>query len=211
LQKLPEFLARFPALRKLEVDQCNFDQFPTVLWEMPHLEDLDLGFEDAHVPNPDFVAGIGKLNRLKHLQLWNYPFEGFPEAMLLPALESLELSFSAKIKAIPPWFGKFSGLKRLSLNWSEALTQLPSEIGELKNLESLDLAYTAIAELPDTFSKLGSLQTLCLPRANFKDEAATLAIFKQLPHLQKIQCSGHPNSEFVNLLRINFPNIQIVQ
>jgi Leucine-rich repeat (LRR) protein len=211
LQKLPQFLARFPALRKLEVDQCNFDQFPNVLWDMPFLDDLDLSFDENRIPTSDFAEGIGKLTRLKHLQLWKYPFETFPEAMLLPMLESMELDFSDKIRAIPPWFGKFSRLKILSFKFCGALRQLPAEIGELKNMEFLDLGYTAIAVLPDTFSKLSSLQRIALPSVNFQDEAATLEIFMALPSLQKIFCCLYPNYAFLDMLRVRMPNVQLIR
>jgi hypothetical protein len=209
LQKLPEFLARFPALRKLEVDQCHFDQFPTVLWGMPFLEDLDLSFDEDRNPTSDFAEGIGKLTRLKHLQLWRYPFETFPEAMLLPTLESLQLDFSDKIRAIPPWFGKFSKLKILSFTFCWGLRQLPAEIGELKNLEILDLGYTAVRALPETLSKLQGLQRLGLPSLQFQDEDATLEILMALPSLQKVFCYLYPNYAFLDMIRVRMPNVQI--
>ncbi|KAL3729268.1 hypothetical protein ACJRO7_026377 [Eucalyptus globulus] len=77
----------------------------------------------------------------------------------MPALEILNLS-RTRIKSLPESLFGLSCLKRLFLTHCEMLSVLPPKIGELQQLELLDMEGTEIMDLPKEVAKLTKLTCL---------------------------------------------------
>jgi hypothetical protein len=76
------------------------------------------------------------------------------------SLQMLELEYQ-KLTELPPEIGKLKDLKYLLLR-KNALTRLPPEIGELKSLEYLDLCLNRLTALPVEIGELRNLWKLDL-------------------------------------------------
>ncbi len=74
---------------------------------------------------------------------------------------SLQVLIAAGLSELPAEIGKLKNLSRLYLN-SNYLTELPDEISQLKNLTVLDLSSNQLTGLPKGFSQLKNLSILDL-------------------------------------------------
>jgi internalin A len=72
----------------------------------------------------------------------------------------LDLSGS-KLTELPAELGQLKNLTTLSLSYNQ-LTELPAELGQLKNLTTLSLSYNQLTELPAELGQLTNLTTLSL-------------------------------------------------
>ncbi|KAF2320177.1 hypothetical protein GH714_025017 [Hevea brasiliensis] len=77
----------------------------------------------------------------------------------MPALQVLNLSRTS-IKSLPESLFKLFNLRRLFLNHCDLITTLSSKVGELKQLEVLDLEGTEIVYLPKEVGQLTNLTCL---------------------------------------------------
>ena len=66
------------------------------------------------------------------------------------------------IESLHPSIGRFRSLKELNLDYTDDLTSLPDEIGNLGSLVKLSLYSSAIISLPPSIGRLGSLKELNL-------------------------------------------------
>lgn len=64
------------------------------------------------------------------------------------------------LKAIPPEIERFKNLIELEISYCWSLSSLPSEIGNLTNLQKLLLIYTGLTSLPSEIGNLINLQEL---------------------------------------------------
>lgn len=106
------------------------------------------------------------------------------------------LSASATAKHLPSALGSFTNLKELNINGLEALKELPAEIGNLTELESIIIdngnGYSMNISLPESIGNLMKLKELNLYGAmdapSFEGKDAELAKVKKLPQaLEKLQ------------------------
>ncbi|EOX96984.1 Uncharacterized protein TCM_006103 [Theobroma cacao] len=81
----------------------------------------------------------------------------------MPLLQILDLSHTS-IKSLPESISSLVNLRELLLKGCELLIRLPSHVGELKNLEKLDLDETQIVDLP---AEIGHLSKLKILRVSF--------------------------------------------
>jgi len=72
-----------------------------------------------------------------------------------------------KLKDLPEPIKKFKHLKHLYLNGNDFVT-LPEWIGEIKNLESLDVSSCDLESIPESFGKLSCLNNLFLSNNYFQ-------------------------------------------
>jgi Leucine-rich repeat (LRR) protein len=82
-------------------------------------------------------------------------------------------------------WSKFINLEYLSFR-NDHLSQLPEEIGKLKNLKVLDLSGNDFKTLPTSFKQLTKLQILYLNNEKNFDLSKNLALIKDLPNLKSI-------------------------
>ena len=101
---------------------------------------------------------------LKDLSLQTNPYlRKIPPSFfeLMPALQTLNLSYT-RINTLPPSIFQLGQLQDFVLRGCELMIQLPHEVGELKNLEVLDLEGTEILELPAEVGNLKKLKNLAV-------------------------------------------------
>lgn len=79
---------------------------------------------------------------------------------------------ACKITNIPPEIGDLKNLTKLELSWNK-LTTLPKEIGELQQLQKLFLYYNPLTELPLEIAKLPNLKVLYLENLELDKEKFT--------------------------------------
>ncbi|KAJ7967960.1 Disease resistance protein [Quillaja saponaria] len=79
----------------------------------------------------------------------------------MPVLHVLDLSYTS-IRSLPKSISKLVALREFLLRGCELFMELPPEIGQLKNLEKLDLDGTQITNLPREIENLTNLKSLAL-------------------------------------------------
>jgi Leucine-rich repeat (LRR) protein len=85
-------------------------------------------------------------------------------------LESLRMRNVGKVSAVPPDLFTLKSLTELDLRENPQFVELPSQIGELVNLELLDLYGNGFKTIPATIGKLSKLRTLDLRNNAFSSE-----------------------------------------
>ncbi len=175
----------------------NFESFwQDALFHKPRKLEL-YGFGIEAIPE-----SIGQLKELRELSIHESNVTMLPEALSeLNQLEELTV-YTADLKEIPAWVGNLTQLKHLRIACGSyhgatdyiipreevALTQVPPEIGRLKQLESLSINYTGITDLPEELAQLEKLRYLDLSRNRLREEPS---ILKRLPVLQNVCLSGN--------------------
>jgi Leucine-rich repeat (LRR) protein len=99
---------------------------------------------------------------------------------VLRSIKKLWLSNNA-LTAIPSTIGQLSSLELLSLS-KNALTTLPSTIGQLTSLQRLELADNCLTSLPSTIHQLVSLNVLDIrsQRGGARFDPATTSALNRL-------------------------------
>lgn len=173
-------------LKKLNLSGDGFEDFPEVIaTKYLDLEVLDFSGNAIRA----LPYNIGNLKKLDTLKIWNNQYGSklidLPSSFGgLTKLRYLDLSFMG-IKVLPDSFSDLTNLNFLNLEGNEEIKELPENIGNLKNLETLrgpglmknipnsfsnlkKLKFcffyinTATAQLPNDFGKLENLETLWL-------------------------------------------------
>ena len=72
------------------------------------------------------------------------------------------------LQALPAAVLQFSNLRNLSLSRNYQLSELPEEIGNLRELRELDLGNTSLEVLPAEIGQLNQLRKLHIPRARLR-------------------------------------------
>jgi hypothetical protein len=205
LKALPRALAEYPALRELGLSGCGFKTLPDVLAEIPQLEGLDMsgrGFAWQEVP-----ASISKLTRLKRLSLSSHRFTILSDALIDLPLEELDFSFG-KLAEIPNWLPLMPTLRSLNFFYCQDIWRLPHDIGDLVNLEMLNLSGTSVSELPSSFAALQNLKQLYLPQVTFSHPEATLETLTQLKGLKEVNDLAYPDQNFLRKLHAAMPHVR---
>jgi Leucine-rich repeat (LRR) protein len=127
--------------------------------KMKQLKYCDLGSGPV-TAGQAIPAAIGNLKQLQLLDLDTSGITGAIPARLgeLKALVKLDLGGNPLGGAIPPELGGLSALKTLWLSWTD-LTGAPDSLGDLSNLEDLDMAHST-AMIIQNASWLGRLRKL---------------------------------------------------
>ena len=95
---------------------------------------------------------------------------------------SLDLRYK-KLEELPPEIGQLHNLQSLRLTGNQ-LRQLPPEIGELKNLQSLHLSRNQLSQLPPEIGELKNLQSLHLCTNNLRKLPPEIGELKNLQLLR---------------------------
>ena len=183
-------------------------QIPDEVFEMEHLEGLDLRFNRlTAVPE-----AIGRLRNLTVLDFGGNWIAALPEAMLrleslrtlrlqsnrlaalpewLPGLTSLtDLDISRNpLAELPDWLGDMRSLTRLHMAGPAGyeLEEAPGWLAELRNLVYLDLGGHRLADLP---GRLAGLQTLSTLQLNDNRFTAIPAVLADMPALEALSLNN---------------------
>ena len=96
--------------------------------------------------------------------------------------------FGKDLTKLPPEIGQLTNLQSLDLRRNQ-LSSLPPEFGQLTNLQTLDLTFNQLSSLPPEIGQLTNLQTLDL---TFNQLSSLPPKIRQLPNLKKLDLRRNP-------------------
>jgi Leucine-rich repeat (LRR) protein len=168
LDRLLEDAVRHQA-GQLEITGYGIRELPERLFDVHSLKSLSIFEQDVdHLPERLF-----ELTGLEKLIVWTANLHNLPSAIKnLQQLRHLTIYCGCYNRA--PEHGSIIKQEDVSFN------RLPPEIGKLHNLEVLDIQYTALRDLPDTFKNLRNLRSLILRRNLFESKPRVLEEMKHV-------------------------------
>jgi Leucine-rich repeat (LRR) protein len=180
LKEFPLEITQFKELRTLDLSMTPIDVISDEIGELSNLKKLHLNY-NYHLDLPE---GLKKLQNLEEVSMYyNYKIPQIPDVLThLPKLKKLFFSYCSELKSLPKNIGNLSNLELLQLN-DTALEVLPNDIGKLKKLRFLYIDNTKISDLPDSFAELENIEALGLNIANL-DLAKAVEKIKNLPKLK---------------------------
>lgn len=162
LAELPDEISGLQKLNHLYAGNNALTELPSAFGELESLEVVYLWDNKLK----SIPARLNKFNSLKEFCVQNNEFMVFPEAILtIPNLKRLDISMNDASKLFPE-IAALVNLTTLNLQGKETpdgkgkLTCLPAEIGNLTNLEWLNLDNNDLKELPAEIIKLKNLRQL---------------------------------------------------
>ncbi|TXD46674.1 leucine-rich repeat domain-containing protein [Polaribacter sp. IC073] len=209
LNKLPD---NFGNLKKLETLRG-----PALLQNIPesfsNLESLKFCFFFINSGQAALPDDFGKLTNLETLWLFGN-YQSLPNSFAdLASLKDLEITGGSAINQLPDNFGNLISLEKVriagsfltlpnsftnltnlkSLQLHGSLEYLPTDFGNLKNLEWLSINSMNLKEIPDSFGNLESLKTF---KAYQNDITTIPDSFGDLPKISEIDLSYNNISLF---------------
>ncbi|XP_050116006.1 disease resistance protein RPV1-like isoform X2 [Malus sylvestris] len=137
LVSLPTDICKLKYLKELKLSLCpNLENFPKILEPMEHLESLCLSGTQVQ--------------------------ELHSSIEFLPALKTIELLGCKRLSSIPESICKLKSLNILNLGGCSAFYEFPQILEPMEHLNFLSLKGTALEKLPSSIGKLIGLQTLDL-------------------------------------------------
>ncbi|KAG5000005.1 hypothetical protein JHK87_021077 [Glycine soja] len=121
----------------------------------------------------------------------------------MPLLQQLDLSYTS-IRDLPSSVSKLTQLKKFYLRGCDLFMELPPQIGQLKNLEELDLDGTLITRLPKEIRELINLRSLTLCFDGYHHVLGHGNKGKQISNSTII-----PTGLISNLTQLNYLNIKV--
>jgi hypothetical protein len=178
LTALPESMGSLTGLQRLNLYKCSaLTALPESMGILTGLQELDLrelnlsmrlqlAAESSQLSvashgNTATVANVSvvKADLSEHKTLLEVPEElrRFKEH-----LQELKVKSQA-LKALPEWLGELKNLQKLDLSYCSGLTALPESMGRLTGLQKLDLSWCrGLTALPESIGSLPGLQDLDL-------------------------------------------------
>ncbi|MGP9601035.1 leucine-rich repeat domain-containing protein, partial [Psychrobacter sp. AOP42-A1-21] len=162
----------------LNLCYTGIKSLPESISRLENLKSIDLSACDELQGFPD---GFFQLTQLEELLL--YSTELYSDE--IGSLKKLKkLSLSGDLYEIPVWIFDLKELTELCLN-EVALSEIPSEIGELTKLEYLDLGVNErITKLPESFGNLTNLKHLSLICCSLQSLPESFVNLTQLEELE---------------------------
>ncbi|KAI4369654.1 hypothetical protein MLD38_018075 [Melastoma candidum] len=162
---LPRWVNSFPKLRTFKFFANDVELLPVGFGGLVGLERLQVRLSVPELGDSGLVDELGKLEGLKELELSNVvrrksALHFFAEISRLKCLTRLTLCHFS-IRCLPPEIGNLNQLEYLDLSFNKMKT-LPNEITYLSLLTSLKVASNKLAELPPSMSSMRRLEVLDL-------------------------------------------------
>ncbi|KAL3726618.1 hypothetical protein ACJRO7_031515 [Eucalyptus globulus] len=207
LAQLPDSIGSLVSLRKLLLSGCHsLKQIPNLIGKLTSLTELHLKFTAIE----ELPESIGSLKKLETLDAsYCALLARIPNSIGdLASLSCLDLTDCHKLTQLPNSIGSLMSLSQLLLSGCLLLRQILYSIGKLKSLTELHLKYTAIAELPSSIGSLKKLKTLdasyCAMLARIPNSIGDLASLSRLDltHCQKLAQLPDSISSLVSLRKL---------
>lgn len=202
--RVPELVARLP-LTELGLDNVDVEHLPIpptltslLFWSkqapkdlevlLPRLGQLTKFMARAEGDAPEgqswvLPASIGTLTKVESLDLSDFD-DRLPDSLAqLKSLKSFELSTTNLPVTIRALARDLPHLTSLELNASDAQGDLPEELGQLTQLESLTIFYVDVGDLPASVTQLKNLRKLRLQRLKGQKCPAHLCDLQSLTSL----------------------------
>ncbi len=123
--------------------------------------------------------------RLRYFNLAVFP----PEISCFTNLEALDLSNNPSIRFLMPWAASFQQLKHLNLS-NCGLSNLPSDVFTLTDLEFLEASNNQLTSLPDEIGSLTRLKYLSLHHNPFRALSQSFSLLASLNNLEHLDLSA---------------------
>ena len=188
LEELPESIGQMYWLEELELT-CNipYTGFPIIkipesIFNLKKLKKLKLYGDKLDLPIPNLFSSFSELT---HLELRLSPLNGgvIPESIFsLSKLQVLDLSRNKNIAELSPQIGNLVNLEELNL-YPNMFSTLPSDFGNLKKLKKLNLGGDALTSFPEVLLNLPLLEELNLESQKISELPNNLTGLKNLKNL----------------------------
>lgn len=180
LQELPPALGQLVNLQTLLVADNCLTAIPEEIGELQLLTELSLAWNKL----PTLPDSIGTLASMRTLNVSYNELSELPELDGCDSLYELWVTGNSAITTLPASVFSRQRLGKVYASMLQ-LTSLPDELGDLEELEVLDVAYNAIEALPDCLGELQILRRINACRNRLKD----LPSLSQCYDLQNIDLS----------------------
>jgi len=175
-------------LRHIELIRCAINELNDIISNLTLLRTLLLpdNFELRTLPTT-----LTKLTTLRQLTL-KYTDIGLDTLVSviceLPSLQVLDLASITRLDTLPPEICRLTSLCQLSLSCN-ALKSLPTEIGLLTQLQSLNLNYCySLCNVPSELEYLQNLKELKLKGVNISNSPLKMNYWNRLEVLELGRC-----------------------
>ncbi|MCQ4088478.1 leucine-rich repeat domain-containing protein [Saccharibacillus sp. JS10] len=186
-------------LRGTMLVEPKSDLSPEKLFELAKFHQSDI-FEYTGSGSAAILPRLHEIESLRKIDLFDAGVEQLPESLFeLPHLQSLTI-WTSNLHPLPSSIGQARHLQHLKIcngshpapnqdpEWKVPakeelkLVSLPEEMGQLTQLQELDLTYTGLTDLPTSFKHLQKLKWLSLTNHKMDQQPAVLAELN--PHTQ---------------------------
>ena len=187
------------ALENLMFRHGSTPYWPSILSQTPSLKLLD--FEDTHIlENDQVISVIPSLKEFITPCYGKIPslFDHFPNLINLKYSLSDTAALESNLQSLH--------LLRMLVIRGEKITELPTAIAQMKNLEILDVRYNALLALPIWLQELQHLKQLEVGYNTIYEIPSWLVNIAQL---QNLDISANPLSKFPDWLH-TMPHLQAI-
>lgn len=218
LKELPESIGQMYWLEELELT-CNIPylgfpiiKLPESIFNLKKLKKLKLYGHKLDLPIPNLFSSFSELTHLK-LRLSPLNRGVIPESIFsLSKLQVLDLSGNKKIAELSPQIGNLVNLEELNLS-SNMFSTLPSDFGNLKNLKKLNLGGDFLTSFPEVLLNLPLLEELNLESQKISELPNNLTGLKNLKNLDlrsnELQILPYSIGHLINLETLNLEQNKI--
>ena len=206
----------------IDLSGKDLSKIPSDVWEKGITEVLGnktSPIKSLELRNNHIYGISNKIRHLKHLEvldLADNSLDRLPKGIIeLKELttiyfsnETSYLNYGNHIGRLPTEIGNLEDLQRLNMSYHH-LSRLPSSFSKLQTLEELNLRKNKFSRFPSEILDLDNLKKLDLSGNKIKKLPANLSTMKSL---KVLNLAGNPiaESEIANLKK-SFPNLQIIE
>jgi Leucine-rich repeat (LRR) protein len=201
LESLPDSIGGLAALVRLDLFNNQLRALPATVSGLTRLVELDLD----NNPLAELPESLGAMGSLRTLKVAQTPLIKLPEGLTRTSLEAMDLNRLPELdldqalgvlagvaslttleisghgsRTLPP-LGRFSRIKVLRLV-KFGLREVPRDVLELPDLETLSLGHNLLGSVPDALFALPKLRDLSLS-SNPMDKGYVAALRARFPHV----------------------------